>query len=113
MSATDDGDDIPNHRSGGRSDDTDPLGEGWQRTLSIGVKESFIEQTRFELFKGELKRAGATRLHCFGDELKLTSALIYRHATTNQDGESVGRAKAQEAGLTAEEDDGELRLAVL
>jgi hypothetical protein len=113
MSATDDVNNVPNHRARGRGDDTDAPGEGGHRTLSIRVKKSFTEQACFELFEGKLKRAGATRLHCLGNKLKLTSALVHRNAPTNQHCESVGGAKAQEAGLATEEDNGELRLAVL
>jgi hypothetical protein len=95
MSATDYGDNVPNHRASGRSDDTDALWESWQWALSICVKESFTKQARFELFKSKLKSAGSAQLHCLGNELKLTSALIDRNVSTNQDGESVGGAKAQ------------------
>ena len=97
----------------GRGDDADALGERGQRTFAVGVEEAFGEEAGFELFEGELERAGAARLHGFGDELKLAAALVDGDAAAHQHGEAIGRTKAEERGLTTEEDNGKLGFAVL
>jgi hypothetical protein len=78
-----------------------------------GVEEAFCEQAGFELLEGELEGAGAARLHGLGDELELAAGLVDGDAATDEDGEAVGGTEAEELGLAAEEDDGELRVCVL
>jgi len=113
VAAADDGDDVAHDSSGRRGDDADGAGEVGQGALAGGVEETFGEEAGFELFKGELKGAGATGFESFGDELELAAGLVDRDSAANEDGEAVGGLEAKEEGLAAEEDDGELGFAVL
>jgi hypothetical protein len=107
-----DGDNVTNHRTGGRCDDTYALRERWQWTFSRGIKEPFSKQASLELFKRKLKRPGAARLHRLGDQLKLAAALVDGDASAYQHGEAIGGPEAQQASLPAKEDDGQLSVAV-
>src|SRR5579862_7153522 len=53
-----------------RSDDADALRQWRDRLLPRRVKQAFGLKTRFELFKRQLERAGALRLHEFGGNLQ-------------------------------------------
>jgi hypothetical protein len=61
-----------------------------------------------ELFEGELEAAGADWLHCFSDELELAALLVNADFAADADVEAVFWAEAEEDGLAAEEDYGEL-----
>ncbi len=113
MAAGDDVEEVANDGPGARGDDADGFWEGGERALAFGVEEAFGFEAFLELFEGELERSGADRLHGFGDELHLSALLIDADATANEDVEAVFRAEAEEQGLTAEEDNGELRVSVL
>src|SRR3977135_1085678 len=76
VSPSHDGGNIANHRTGGRCNDTDALREGRQRACSRRIKKPFSKKGGSELFKGELKRPCAARLHRLGDQLKLAAALV-------------------------------------
>jgi hypothetical protein len=65
------------------------------------------------LFEGKLKRPCAARLHSLADQLKLAPTLVDGDATANQYCEAVRKAEAQKASLAAEENDRQLRLAIL
>ncbi len=52
-------------------------------------------------------------LHGFGDELKLAAGLVDAEAAADADGVAVAGTEAQQSGLAAEEDEGELGVAVL
>ena len=73
----------------------------------------FREEVGFELFEGELDGAGAARLHGLGDELELAARLVDGDAAPDENGEAITGAEAEELGLAAEEDDGELCVGVL
>ena len=88
-------------------------GKAGRGRLRVGVEEAFGFEALLELFEGELERACADRLHGFGDQLHLSALLVDADAAANQDMKAVFRAKAQEHGLAAEEDDGELGVGVL
>ncbi len=112
VAAADDGDDVADDGAGGRGDDADAVGEGWEGALAVGVEEAFGEEAGFELFEGELEGSGTAGFEGFGDELELAAGLVDRDAATDEDGEAVGGAEAKELGLAAEEDDGKLGFAV-
>ena len=113
MPPSHDRDDVANHRAGGRCNDADALREGWQRAFAVSIEKPLSKQLGFELLEGQLKRPRAARLHGLGNQLKLAAALVDRDASTNQHSEAVGRAKAQQPCVAAEEDDRKLRLAIL
>ncbi len=48
------------------------------------VEEAFGFEALFELFEGELERAGTDGLHGFGDQLHLAALLVDAYATANQ-----------------------------
>ena len=112
MAAGDDVEEVANDGAGGRCDDADGAGKCGQRTLAGGVEEAFGLEALLELFEGELQRAGADRLHGFGDELHLAALFVDADAAADQDVEAVFGAEAQQHGLAAEEDDGELGVGV-
>ena len=64
------------------------------------------------MLEGELEGAGADGLHGFGDELHLAALLVDADAAADEDVKAVFRAEAEQHGLAAEEDDGELRVGV-
>jgi len=113
VAAADDGEDVADNGAAGRGDDADAPGVGGQRAFAGGVEEAFGEETGFELVEGELEGTGTAGFHGFGDELELAAGLVDGDAAAHEDGEAVGGAETKELGLAAEEDDGELRLAIL
>jgi len=101
------------HGAGGGGDDTDAVGEGRKWALARGVEEALSEQAGFELFEGELECARAKRFEGFGDELELAALFVDGDAAAREHREAILRAKAEELCAIAEEDDGQLRVAVL
>src|SRR5579863_4675822 len=112
VAARDDVEEVADHRAGGRGYDADGAREGGQRTLAAGVEEAFGFEFLFELFEGELQRTGSDRLHGLGNQLHLAALLVDADTAADQDVEAVFRAEAKQHGLTAEEDNRELRLGV-
>ena len=113
VAAGDDVEEVADDGSGGRGDDADGAGKGGQGALARGVEEAFGLEAFFELFEGELQGACADGLHGFGDQLHLAALLVDADAAADQDVEAVLGTEAQEHGLAAEEDDGELGVGVL
>ncbi len=70
------GKNVLQRRTGSGRNDSNMLGGRRNRLLGFGSEESFLSQPGFELFKGELQRAGPGGLHVFADELKFAPALI-------------------------------------
>ena len=112
MAAGDDVEEVANDGAGGRGDDADGAGKGGQGALAVGVEEAFGFEALLELLEGELQRACADGLHGFGDELHLAALLVDADAAADQDVEAVFRAEAEQHGLAAEENDGELGVGV-
>ncbi len=113
VAAADDFDDVVENSAGGRGDDADAAGEGWELALPGGVEEALGFELVAELLVGKLQSAGAAGLDGFCDQLQLAARLVDRDAAANEDSQSVLRTKAEKLGLAAEEDDGKLRIAVL
>ena len=113
VAAGDDGEEVADDSAGGRGDDADGAGKGRQGTLAGGVEEAFGFETLLELLEGELERAGADGLHGFGHKLHLAALLVDAYAAANQDVDAVLGSEAEEHGLAAKEDDGELGVSVL
>ena len=113
VAAGDDGEEVADDGAGGRGDDADGVREGGQGPLASGVEEAFGFEALLELLEGELEGASADGLHGFGDELHLAALLVDADAAADEDVEAVFRAEAEEHGLAAEEDDGELGVGVL
>ena len=88
-------------------------GKAGSGRLRAASKRPSASEAGFELFEGELEGAGAARFEGFGDELELAAGLVDGDAAADEDGEAVRGAEAEERGLAAEEDDGELGFAVL
>jgi len=80
--------------------------------LAGGVEEALGFEALLELLEGELKRAGADGLHGFRDELKLAALFVDADAAADDNVEAVLRAKAEEHGLAAKENDGQLSVSV-
>jgi len=65
------------------------------------------------LFKSQLQRAGAHRLHGLGHQLHLAALLIYAHFSAHQHMQAVFRTEAEQHGLAPEQHHGQLRVGVL
>ncbi|MCU1318967.1 MAG: hypothetical protein JWP98_485, partial [Edaphobacter sp.] len=112
VTTADYGDDVADDGARGRGDDAEAFGEGGEWALAGGIEEAFGEEAGLELLEGQLEGTGSAWLHGFGDELELAAALVDGDAATDENGEAIGQAEAEELGLTAEEDDGKLGFAV-
>jgi hypothetical protein len=112
VAAANDLDDVVEDRTAGGCDDAEGARKCGQRALAGGVEEALGEEARLELGEGELEGAGTAWLEGFGDELELAARLVDGDAAANENGESVLRVEAKELRLSAEEDDGKLRLAI-
>ena len=107
------GDDVTDHRPSRRSNDTDAVWKRRQRTLARRIEQALVRKPPLQLLKGELQRPGPARLHGLGNQLQLPPALIDRNASAHQDSQPILWAEAQQLGLSAKQNDGELRFAIL
>ena len=113
MAAADNVDDVADGGAVGAGDDADTVGKGGEGLLGA-VEEAFAAEAVAELLEGELEGAGAAGAEGFGDELELAARLVGDgDAAADLDGEAVFGLEGEELGLGAEEDDGELGVAVL
>jgi hypothetical protein len=110
VAAAADLDDIAERGAVKAGDDADAAREGGEGTLV--VEDAFAAELFFELLDGGEEGAEAGLLHGFGDELHLTAGLVDAERAGDADGVAVFGAEAEELGLAAEEDDGELGVAV-
>jgi hypothetical protein len=113
VAAGDDVEEVANDGAGGRGDDAHGAGKCGQRLLAFGVEQAFGLEALFELLEGQLQGAGADGLHGFGHQLHLAALLVDADAAAHQDVQAVFGAEAQQHGLAAEEDNGQLRVGVL
>jgi hypothetical protein len=113
VAASDDREEVADDGARGRGDDADGAGKGGQRALAVGVEEALGFEALLELLEGELEGTGADWLHGFCDKLHLSALLVDADAAADEDVEAVFRAEAEEHGLAAKEDDGELGVGVL
>ena len=104
---------VTNHRAGGRSDNAHGVRKAGQRAFAFGVEEAFGLEAGLELFKGQLQRTRADRLHGFGHQLHLTALFINADPAADEHVQAILDAKAQQHRLTAEEHHGQLRISVL
>ena len=113
VAAAGDVEEVADDGPGGRGDDADGARECRQRALARGVEKAFGFESFLELLEGELERAGANGLKGFGHELHLAALVVDADPAASEDVLAVFRAKAQQRGLAAEEDDGKLGVGVL
>jgi hypothetical protein len=111
VAAAADLDDVTQGRALEAGDDADAAGE--LRERAGVVEEAFAAEAEFELLNGGEEGAEAGLLHGFGDELELAAGVVDGELAADADGVAVFGAEAEELGLAAEEDDGELGCAVL
>jgi hypothetical protein len=111
MAATADLDDVAKGRALQAGDDADAAGEGWEWAL-VG-EDAFATELLLEGLDCGQESADAGGLHGFGDELELTAGLVDGELAGDSDSVAVLGAEAEELALTPEENDGELRFAVL
>ena len=111
VAAAADLDDVAEGRALQAGDDADAAGEGGEGAL-VG-EDAFAAELFFERLDGGEEGADADGLHGFGDELELASGFVYGELAGDADGVAVFGLEAEELGLAAEEDDGELGVAVL
>jgi hypothetical protein len=104
-------DDIAQCRPVQAGDDADAAGE--LRERAGVVEEALTAEAGFELLHGGEQSAEAGLLHGFSDELELAAGVVDGELAPQADGVAVFGPEAEELGLAAEEDDGELRVAVL
>jgi len=84
MAARDNVEEVADHSSSGRSDDAHRARKCGQRALAAGIEKSLGLEPFFELFKGQLQRARAHRLHGFRHQLHLPALLIHAHPSAHQ-----------------------------
>jgi hypothetical protein len=113
VAAGDDVEEVANDRSGWRGDDADGAGKCREWALAGCVEEAFGLEALLQLFECELERACSDGLHSFCDELELAALLVDADAAADEDVEAILGAKAEEHGLAAKENDGQLRVGVL
>ena len=111
VAATADLDDVAEGCALEAGDDADAVGEGGEGAL-IG-EDAFVAELFLEGLDGGEEGADADGLHGFGDELELAAGLVDGELAGEADGVAVFGAKAEGLGGAAEEDDGELGIAVL
>ncbi len=92
-------------------DDADAAGEGGKRA-PVG-EDAFAAELFLEGLDGGEEGSDADGLHGFGDELELASGFVDGEGAGDADGVAVFGLEAEELSLAAEEDDGELGVAVL
>lgn len=92
-------------------DDADAAGKGGQ--WPFAVEEAFTAELLLQALDLGQKGAEAGLLHPFGDYLHLAAALVHRKLAVELDGVAIPGAKAEERGLAAEENGGELGAGIL
>jgi len=84
-----------------------------ERLFLGGVEEATCFEALLELFEGDLQRTGADGFEEFRDELHLATLLVDGNFSAEENVDAVGGLEAQQRGLLAEEDYGELSVAIL
>jgi hypothetical protein len=113
VAAIDDVDEVANDGAGGRGDDADAVWKRGERLFLGGIEEATCLKALLELFEGDLEGTGTDGLKELGNELHLAALLVDGDLSAEQNVEAVGGLEAQEQRLFAEEDDGELGVAIL
>jgi len=112
MAAGEDVEDVLDDGAGGRGDDADAGGKGGDGEFAGGVEEAFELEAVAELVEGEAEGAVADGLEGVGDELHLTAAFVDADAAAGEDLEAVLGTEAEQLRARAEEDGGDLGVAV-
>ena len=80
-------------RAGGRGDEGDACGAGWQRPLARGVEEALGFQFFLQFLEAALQQALARFLQAVDDELVLAAGLVQADPAACLHQHAVGRAK--------------------
>ena len=88
-------------------------GQGRQWLFMCHVKQTFLQQPRFQQFKGALQGAGAGLFHVFNDQLVVTTALINAQPRLDDDLHAVFGFETQQHVAVAEHRAADLGLFIL
>ena len=111
VAATADLDDVAKSGTLQAGNDSDAVGERGKWALPI--EEAFAAETLFEFLGSREESAKPCLLHGFGDELELAAGFVDGERAGDADGIAIFGTEAEEGGLAAEKDDGELGFGVL
>jgi len=111
MAAAADLDDVAKSGALQAGNDSDAVGERGKWALPI--EEAFAAETLFEFLGSREESAKPCLLHGFGDELELAAGFVDGERAGDADGIAIFGTEAEEGGLAAEKDDGELGFGVL
>ena len=97
------GNDVADHRTGGRADNADTPRVSGQGALAGGVEQAFGIELFFQRLEGQAQRAITGRFDVVEDQLIVAAALEQGHPPAHLDRQAITQRLAYTQGVLSEE----------